>query len=271
MSEIIADYQIKADKFLLEYLRPRTTDRTSKLDAFCELMNMAMSKDTQSEETRFGTTVHLHQGQFTVTVTGLAKKWNWHRVTVKSFLDKLVAMNYADMFSEGKFFVIAMHYIQPSEHDKNRDLFTKDEQRDEQRLVRWLSGYISVEEMLSSGVDFFKDTDKLFKPQMSESKADAGKRLHRFISHIILSHSNLIPEQPDVNAALATLFAEHCHHDFIEFWHLLSLGGLLFSNGQSPILKPHLSELPTEVKKLLDIIFAYYGTILRSAPIENNK
>lgn len=267
MSEIIADYHIKADKFLLEYLRPRSTDRTSKLDAFCELMNMAMSKDAPSEETRFGTTVHLHQGQFTVTVTDLAKKWNWHRVTVKSFLDKLVAMNYADMYSEGKFFVITMRYIQPSDQDKNEALFTKDEQR----LVRWLSGYISVEEIFSSGVDFFKDTDKLFKPQMSDNKADAGKRLHQFISHIILSHSNLIPEQPDVNAALATLFTEHCHHDFIEFWHLLSLGGLLFSSDQSPILKPCLSELPAEVKKLSDIIFAHYGTILRSAPIENEK
>lgn len=267
MSEIIADYQIKADKFLLEYLRPRTTDRTSKLDAFCDLMNMAMSKDAQSEETRFGTTVHLHQGQFTVTVTDLAKKWNWHRVTVKSFLDKLVAMNYADMYSEGKFFVITMHYAQSSKHDKNEALFTKDEQR----LVRWLSGYISVEEILSSGVDFFKDTDKLFKPQMSDGKADTGKRLHQFLSHIILSHSNLIPEQPDVNAALATLFTEYCHHDFIEFWHLLSLGGLLFSSGQSPMLKPYLSELPAEVKKLSDVIFAHYGTILRSSLIGNEK
>lgn len=267
MSEIIADYQIKADKFLLEYLRPRSTERTSKLDAFCELMNMAMSKDSPSEETRFGTTVHLYQGQFTVTVTDLAKKWNWHRVTVKSFLDKLVAMNYADMSSEGKFFVIAMRYTQPSEQEQNDVLFTKDEQR----LVRWLSGYISVEEMLSSGVDFFKDTDKLFKPQLSDNKADTGKRLHQFVSHIILSHSNLIPEQPDVNAALATLFTEHCHHDFIEFWRLLSLGGLLFSSGQSPILKPHLPELPTEVKKILDVIFAHYGTILRSVSIENEK
>ena len=137
MSEIIADYQIKADKLLLDYLRPRSTDRASKLDAFCELMNMAMSQKTQSEETRFGTTVHLHQGQFTVTVTGLAKKWNWHRVTVKSFLDTLVAMNYADMFSEGKFFVITMRCTRPSEHDKNEVLLTKDEQR----LVRWQNEY----------------------------------------------------------------------------------------------------------------------------------
>lgn len=267
MSEIIADYQIKADKFLFEYLRPRATDRTSKLDAFCELMNMAMSKDTPSEETRFGTTVHLHQGQFTVTVTDLAKKWNWHRVTVKSFLDKLVDMNYADMHSEGKFFVLTMRYTQPSEQDKNVVIFTKDEQR----LVRWLSGYISAEEMFSSSVDFFKDTDKLFKPQMTDGKADAGKRLHQFLSHIILSHSNLFPEQPDVNAALATLFTEYCRHDFIEFWHLLSLGGLLFSSAQSPIFKPRLPELPAEVKKILDVIFAHYGTILRSAPIENEK
>lgn len=267
MSEIIADYQIKADKFLLEYLRPRSTERTSKLDAFCELMNMAINKDTPSEETRFGTTVHLHQGQFTVTVTDLAKKWNWHRVTVKSFLDKLVAMNYADMHSEGKFFVITMRYTQPSEHDKNEVLFTKDERR----LVRWLSGYISIEEMISSGVDFFKDTDAIFKPQETDSRADAGARLHRFISHLILSHSNLIPEQPDVNVALTTLFTEHCHHDFTEFWRLLSLGGLLFSSTQSPILMPHLSELSDEVKKLSDIIFAHYGAILSSAPIENKK
>jgi hypothetical protein len=267
MNEIISDYQIKADRFLLEYLRPRTTDRTSKLDAFCELMNMAMNKDNPSKETRFGITVHLHQGQFTVTVTDLAKKWNWHRVTVRSFLDKLVAMNYADMYSEGKFFVLTMNYTQSSEHDKNVTMFTKDEQR----LVRWLSGYISAEEMFSSSVDFFKDTDILFKPQMSESKADKGKRLHQFISHIILSHSNLIPEQSDVNAALAILFTKHCHHDFIEFWRLLSLGGLLFSSGQSPIFKPCLSELPAEVKELLDVIFAYYGKILRSAPIENEK
>ncbi len=267
MSEIIADYQIKADKSLLEYLRPRSTDRTSKLDAFCELMNMAMSKDTPSEETRFGTTVYLHQGQFTVTVTDLAKKWNWHRVTVKSFLDKLVALNYIEMFSQGKFFVIAMHYSQPSEQERTEALFTKDEQR----LARWLSGYISVEDMFSSSVDFFKDTDAIFKPQETDSKANAGARLHRFISHLILNHSNLIPEQPDVNAALATLFTEHCHHDFIEFWRLLSLGGLLFSSGQSPILKSHLSELSDEVKKLSDIIFAYYGAILRSAPIENQK
>ena len=41
--------------------------------AFCDLMNMAMSKDAQSEEPRFGTTVHLHHGQFTVSVTALAK------------------------------------------------------------------------------------------------------------------------------------------------------------------------------------------------------
>ena len=98
-----------------------------------------------------------------------------------------------------------------------------------------------------------------------------GKRLHQFISHLILSHSNLIPEQPDVNAALAILFTEYCHHDFTEFWHLLSLGGLLFSSGQSPILKPCLSELPAEVKKLSDVIFAHYGTILRSSPIEHEK
>lgn len=268
MNEIISDYQIKADKFLFDYLRPRTTDRLSKLDAFCELMNMATDKEKQSEETRFGTTVHLHKGQFTVTVTDLAKKWNWHRVTVKSFLDKLVAMNYAEMFSEGKFFVITMHYAQPSNKERSEVPFSKDEQR----FVRWLSGYISVEEMFSSGVDFFQDTDAIFKPRVTDCKADAGARLHQLISHLILRHSNLIPERADVNAALASLFCEHCHHDFIEFWCLLSLGGIHFSNAWNVIPKPPLAELPDEVKHLLEVIFTYYGTLLRSSlPIEKEK
>ncbi len=260
MNDIISDYQIKADKSLLDYLRPRTTERLSKLDAYCELMNMATDKEKQSEETRFGTTVHLHKGQFTITVTELAKKWNWHRVTVKSFLNKLVAMDYAEMFSEGKFFVITMHYIQPLEKEINEVPFSKDEQK----IVRWLSGYIGVEEIVSSGVDFFKDTDALFKPQVTDSKADAGSRLHRLVSHLILSHSNLIPEQEDVNVALASLFCEHCHYDFIKFWCLLSLGSIHFSNTQNVISKPPLVELPDEVKQHLEVIFTYYGTLLRS-------
>lgn len=83
-----------------------------------------------------------------------------------------------------------MRYTQPFEQNKNEALFTKDEQR----FVRWLSDYISVEEMLSSGVDSLKDTDKLFKPQMSDGKANTWKRLNQFISRIILRHSNFIPE-----------------------------------------------------------------------------
>ena len=60
-----------ADRSLLEYLKPKSEDRFSKLEAYCDLLSRASSGASISE---------------------LARKWKWQRATVRSFVEGLVAL-----------------------------------------------------------------------------------------------------------------------------------------------------------------------------------
>lgn len=259
MSEKSIDYQIKADRVLLEYLRPRTTERTSKLDAYCELMNMAMMVD-EPHEVSGGSTVKLHKGQLAVTVSDLAKRWNWHRVTVKSFLDRLVELNHADLILHGKMFILTMRYAKSFQTTEESPLL-----KDEQKIVRWVSGYIGFEEMLSSCVDLLNDTDLILHSHRTSECSTVGSRLHRLLAHLIINYTDIIPEQKNISEALARLFTDHCHSDFSEFLSMLGFGGLHFSTAQNEIPKPYLATLPEDVAEQLRIVFGYYVSLIHPA------
>ena len=77
-----------ADRSLLEYLKPKSEDRFSKLEAYCDLLSRASSGafvaaigDRQEE---------LVPGQFVASISELARKWKWQRATVRSFVEGLV-------------------------------------------------------------------------------------------------------------------------------------------------------------------------------------
>ena len=79
-----------ADRSLLEYLKPKSEDRFSKLEAYCDLLSRASSGafvaaigDRQEE---------LVPGQFVASISELARKWKWQRATVRSFVEGLVAL-----------------------------------------------------------------------------------------------------------------------------------------------------------------------------------
>ena len=72
-----------ADRSLLEYLKPKSEDRFSKLEAYCDLLSRASSGafvaaigDRQEE---------LVPGQFVASISELARKWKWQRATVYIF------------------------------------------------------------------------------------------------------------------------------------------------------------------------------------------
>ena len=79
-----------ADRSLLEYLKPKSEDRFSKLEAYCDLLNRASSgafvaaNGERQEE--------LVPGQFVASISELARKWKWQRATVRSFVEGLVAL-----------------------------------------------------------------------------------------------------------------------------------------------------------------------------------
>ena len=79
-----------ADRSLLEYLKPKSEDRFSKLEAYCDLLSRASSGafvaaigDRQEE---------LVPGQFVASISELARKWKWQRATVRPFVGGRVAL-----------------------------------------------------------------------------------------------------------------------------------------------------------------------------------
>ncbi len=83
--------RILVDKPLLDYLRSKCDGKFTKLDAFCYLLDKAMAAPAHQRcddaSTDVATVRTLHP--FEVTVTDLAKSWNWHRATTRKFLTEL--------------------------------------------------------------------------------------------------------------------------------------------------------------------------------------
>lgn len=75
---------------LLDLLKEHSGERTSKLEAYLDLVDLAsvqyIPKDMDKES------FHLQSNQFVTTITELADCWHWHRATVRSFIEQLEAM-----------------------------------------------------------------------------------------------------------------------------------------------------------------------------------
>ena len=87
-------YRILVDKPLLDFLRPRTEGKFSKLDAYCFLLDKAVaeSDNPQMQDVHKESNNKWTLKPFEVTVTDLAKTWNWHRATTRKFLNELAVM-----------------------------------------------------------------------------------------------------------------------------------------------------------------------------------
>ena len=87
-------YRILVDRPLLDFLRPRTEGKFSKLDAYCFLLDKAVaeSDNPQMQDVHKDSNNKWTLKPFEVTVTDLAKIWNWHRATTRKFLNELAVM-----------------------------------------------------------------------------------------------------------------------------------------------------------------------------------
>ena len=76
---------------MLNHLAEPTTFRTSKLDAYLNLLHDA-AVATATYESAYGQTVNPDAGQLIISITNLAKRWGWSRGTVCKFIDQLEAV-----------------------------------------------------------------------------------------------------------------------------------------------------------------------------------
>ncbi len=81
-------WRVRLTPEMLNHLAEPTTFRTSKLDAYLNLLHDA-AVATAIYESAYGQTVNPDAGRLVISIANLAKRWGWSRETVRKFLDQL--------------------------------------------------------------------------------------------------------------------------------------------------------------------------------------
>jgi hypothetical protein len=136
----VGDFRLNADRRLLDFLRPRHESRFTRMDAYCYLLDKALenyrrkasdaSRDKVSDA--FFKDMEGHDGSnsevpgnrnrqpvetpFEVTVLGLSQAWNWHRNTVRNFLDDLAELGRMERHPLVHSYAVALR-MQPDNDD----------------------------------------------------------------------------------------------------------------------------------------------------------
>lgn len=100
--------EVRSSLEVWDFMQDRQSDRHSKLQAYCSLLNKAAVRYVPNSVPK-GSIPKLKEYQFVTTISELAEEWHWHRATVRSFLDKLTTLGQLDKEPLVKSFVISMH------------------------------------------------------------------------------------------------------------------------------------------------------------------
>ena len=225
-----ARYRIQIGNDLLAYLHPESGEKYSKMAAFRNLIEIAIGDKKEFP----AIAKPLPEGQVALTVSGLAKHWNWHRTTVRKFLSILEKAGAVKSIGRSGYFILTIACLVPDGENTQTPLLSEEELL----LNRWLCGYLTIEELAETLAQFITETDKLFVSEPTGKPADrqasTGERLHKLIAHTILQRTNIIPTNERVNEALERLFSEECGKDLARFLQRLTFAGLRLIEAGTP-------------------------------------
>lgn len=214
--------RIQIDNGLLAYLNPESGDKCSKMAAFRNLIEIA----TGDKKEFPAIAKPLPERQLALTVSGLAKHWNWHRTTVRKFLTALEEAGAVKVIGRSGYFILTATCIVPDGENSQAPFLSEEELL----LNRWLCGYLAIEEWVEMLAHFITETDKLFVSEPTDKRsgrqASTGERLHKLIAHTILQRTSIIPADERVNEALERLYVDECGKDLARFLQRLTLAGL---------------------------------------------
>lgn len=223
-------YRIQIDNDLLAYLNSESGEKCSKIAAFRNLVEIANGNKKEFP----AIAKPLSEGQAALTVSGLAKHWNWHRTTVRKFLSILEEAGAVKVIGHSGYFILTATCVMPDGENSQAPLLSEEELL----LNRWLCGYLTIEESVEMLAHFITETDKLFVPEptgkYSGRQSSTGERLHKLIAHIILHRTGIIPADERVNKALERLYLDECGKDLARFFQRLTLAGLRLIEAGNP-------------------------------------
>ena len=98
------------DRSLLEFLKPKSEERYSKLEAYCDLLSRASAGAYATPEAEGA--LQLLPGQFVATISELSRQWKWQRATVRQFIAGLANLGHISAKPYSKSFIFSVNLSQ---------------------------------------------------------------------------------------------------------------------------------------------------------------
>ena len=235
------------DRSLLEYLKPKSEDRYSKLEAYCDLLTRATS-GTYSTSVVVGN-LKLLPGQFIATISELARKWQWQRATVRQFLTGLANLGHLTMEQFSKSYVFSVS------QEQRLSLFveTPSDILDFNALqfVRFIKGRNKVMELAVTENDGGRPARHVLKQQ-----GQVFDSLAKSIFQVLKMEKEMPEELSD---SIGLLFGKDHVWDWQKVIEILGILAVAIRENRKPgyMAEPVSRYTKAEVI-LLDCIFEYY-------------
>lgn len=257
-------YRILVDRPLLDYLRPRTEGKFSKLDAYCFLLDKAVAEtdNSQMQDVHKNSNKKWTLKPFEVTVTDLAKTWNWHRATTRKFLNELAEMGMLKKEALQKSCIIEMCVSAGNTYGDN--VLSAD------NISTQIAALISGKIPLDKASFLFGQLTTCSDSFMSGRQSDVGSIVRNMpygiIHHMLLCQLHGLPTghhaDNDVIPILHELYTIHHKGEWSTLLERLTDFSAVLHGDILPSRHHFFDGIPYDEATLLDRMFRYYRNLL---------
>ena len=260
------------DRSLLEFLKPKSEERYSKLEAYCDLLSRASAGTYATPEAEGA--LQLLPGQFVATISELARQWKWQRATVRQFITGLANLGHISTQPYSKSFIFSVNLSQ------RLSLFveTPDDILDfcAMQFVRYLKGRTKANDVAESYNRYYT-----LKMSMAQKEGNGGIPARHVIHeqavifdglaismlHVLDAHRQMSEELSD---SVSLLFGK----DHVWDWHkVIAVLGIMAAALRKNSKPSYLANATSEYSKgeviLMDCIFEHYSAGVGSTYYDN--
>ena len=260
------------DRSLLEFLKPKSEERYSKLEAYCDLLSRASAGTYATPEAEGA--LQLLPGQFVATISELSRQWKWQRATVRQFITGLANLGHISTQPYSKSFIFSVNLSQ------RLSLFveTPDDILDfcAMQFVRYLKGRTKANDVAESYNRYYT-----LKMSMAQKEGNGGIPARHVIHeqavifdglaismlHVLDAHRQ-IPEE--LSDSVSLLFGK----DHVWDWHkVIAVLGIMAAALRKNSKPSYMANATSEYSKgeviLMDCIFEHYSAGVGSTYYDN--
>ena len=260
------------DRSLLEFLKPKSEERYSKLEAYCDLLSRASAGTYATPEAEGA--LQLLPGQFVATISELARQWKWQRATVRQFITGLANLGHISTQPYSKSFIFSVNLSQ------RLSLFveTPDDILDfcAMQFVRYLKGRTKANDVAESYNRYYT-----LKMSMAQKEGNGGMPARHVLHeqavifdglaismlHVLDAHRKMPEELSD---SVSLLFGK----DHVWDWHkVIAVLGIMATALRKNSKPSYMANATLEYSKgeviLMDCIFEHYSAGVGSTYYDN--